>query len=102
MPTTENPDVTSQVSPAPFDEPPDAIPGRHEDPNEFFREVGLRLADVAGGVGDLHQMGLAGAVGADEDVDAGRRLEVKRFEGGEPLQLHSGDRHAPPLVRVSV
>ena len=46
--------------------------------------------------------GLASAIGANEDIDAGRRPEIKRLESREPLQLHYIDHHDSTLVRVAV
>ena len=46
-------------------------------------------------------MGLAGPVGADENIDASGWLEIEILEGCEPLELQSRDRHALAPVRVN-
>ena len=77
----------------PPDQAPQSSAGRQEETHQLQREGSPGLADVAGGIGDLHQMGLAGSVGTHDDVDAARRHEVELPEGREALELQPGNGH---------
>ena len=79
----------------------DIVPSRHEYANELVSKANSCLANVAGGVGDLHKMSLASTICSDKDIDAGRRLEIERFECCESLQFHCLDHDFYSLAQVS-
>jgi len=53
----------------PLDESPQRPVKRHEHPDQLLSETYLTLRDVAGRIGDFHQVCLARAIGAHEHVE---------------------------------